>query len=119
VSCCFDTEMPLLEEDIERIEGLGFNESSFAVASDGFKVLKNKNGRCVFHDGEKCTIYSNRPAGCKLYPVIFDEDLNRAVKDRLCPYRTEFELSTEKKRDLLIVYRGLITERGTRMNPNP
>ncbi|MDA4111385.1 MAG: YkgJ family cysteine cluster protein [Thaumarchaeota archaeon] len=118
VICCFDTEMPLLEEDIQQIVGLGFKQDSFTVESDGFKVLKNRDGRCVFHDGKQCTIYANRPAGCRLYPVIFDENLNRAVKDHLCPYRAEFELSQDKKRDLSIAYRGLVTERDARITAN-
>ena len=101
--------MLLLEDDVQRIVSLGFKEGSFAVESDGFKVLRNSSnsnsiGRCVFHDGEQCTIYSNRPAGCRLYPIIFDEDLNHPVKDGLCPYRDEFDLSLKAKRELSDVY---------------
>ena len=104
--------MLLLEDDVKRIAGLGFKESSFAVESDGFKMLKNSSsGRCVFHDGKKCEIYANRPAGCKLYPIIFDEDLNHPVKDGLCPYRDEFQLSSKAKRELSDVYLKLIDER--------
>ena len=104
--------MLLLEDDVKRIVGLGFKESSFAVESDGFKMLRNSSGgRCVFHDGKKCTIYSSRPAGCKLYPIIFDEDLNHPVKDGLCPYRDEFDLSLKAKRELSEVYLSLIDER--------
>jgi uncharacterized protein len=103
--------MLLLEDDLQRIAGLGFEESFFAIESEGFKMLRNSSkGRCVFHDGEKCTIYSNRPAGCRLYPVIFDEGKNRPVKDRLCPYRDEFDLSIKKKRELSEVYLKLIEE---------
>lgn len=112
MSCCYETEMLLLEEDVERIVALGYKESYFAVESDGFKMLRNSSsGRCVFHDGKKCTIYSNRPAGCRLYPIIFDEDLNHAVKDRLCPYRDEFDVSLKTKRELSDVYLKLIDER--------
>ena len=97
--------MLLTEEDVKRIAGLGFKEQFFATGSDGFKVLKNSNqGRCVFHDGKQCTIYENRPAGCKLYPVIFDEDLNLPVKDHLCPFRDEFDISSKVKQESI---RGL------------
>ena len=41
VKCCYGTEMPLLDADVKRIEGLGFEESYFATSSDGFKILKN------------------------------------------------------------------------------
>jgi Fe-S-cluster containining protein len=105
--------MLLLDEDVQRIVDLGFEESYFARASsDGFKMLKNSSaGRCVFHDGKKCAIYSNRPAGCKLYPVIFDENLNRPVKDRLCPFRAEFDITLEAKQELTELYLKLTGER--------
>jgi Fe-S-cluster containining protein len=103
--------MILSEDDVQRIVNLGFKEGSFMVESDGFKVLRNSSGRCVFHDGKQCTIYSNRPAGCRLYPIIFDEDLNRPVKDRLCPYADEFDLSLKAKRELSDIHLKLIEER--------
>jgi Fe-S-cluster containining protein len=104
--------MFLLDEDIKRITALGYVEDFFDETQEGFKVLKNsKEGRCVFHDGTKCTIYENRPKGCKLYPIIFDIDYKKAVKDSFCPYRDEFRLSPEAKHELSILYPQLLTER--------
>lgn len=115
VSCCYKTEMMLLDEDVRRIKELGYEESFFALSSDGFKILKNSPaGRCVFHDGKQCTIYENRPKGCKLYPVIYDEDLKLAMKDIDCPYRNEFNLSRRSKKELSSVYSLLITEKSER-----
>jgi uncharacterized protein len=113
VTCCYDTEMLLLDEDVQRIVDLGFEESYFArTSSDGFKMLKNSSqGRCVFHDGKLCAIYTNRPAGCKLYPVIFDENLNRPVKDKLCPFSVEFELTLQARQELTDAYLRLMDER--------
>jgi Fe-S-cluster containining protein len=112
VACCYHTEMLLLDEDVRRIIGLGFEKSYFVTSSDGFKMLKNSSeGRCVFHDGKLCTIYANRPSGCKLYPVIFNENLNRPVKDRLCPYSPEFDLTLEAKQELTDVYLRLMEEK--------
>lgn len=107
--------MLLLEEDIKRITGLGYKEHFFAETREGFKVLRNsKAGRCVFHDGAKCTIYKNRPKGCELYPIIFDIDHNLPVKDTFCPYRDEFSLLPEAKEELSIIYSQLLTERTQR-----
>ncbi len=111
--------MLLLDEDVNRIVSLGFAESFFASGPDGFKILKNSTeGRCVFHDGNRCTIYENRPAGCKLYPVIFDEDRGSAVKDDLCPYRSEFRISSKSKEKLSSVYSKLMNERLLRIGKN-
>lgn len=107
--------MLLLEADAQRIVGLGFEEGSFAFESDGFKMLRNGNsGSCVFHDGKQCMIYSNRPSGCKLYPIIFNEGLNHPMKDGLCPYRDEFDLSLKARRELSDVYHRLVDERRRR-----
>lgn len=102
-----------MDEDVERIIGLGYEEKFFAAKSQGFKVLRNnREGMCVFHDGTKCTIYENRPKGCKLYPIIFNEDSMSAVKDELCPYSEEFRLSLKAKRELSDdVYPRLLAER--------
>jgi uncharacterized protein len=111
--------MMLLDEDVSRIKELGYEESDFATWSDGFRILKNsREDRCVFHDGKQCTIYENRPAGCKLYPVIYDEDLKLAMKDIDCPYRNEFNLSRKCKRELSSVYSRLITEKRERSDQN-
>ena len=115
-SCCYDTEMMLLEEDIERIVGLGYKEDLFAAGLDQFKVLRNSSaGRCVFHDGKGCTIYENRPKGCKLYPVVYDEDLSLPVRDVSCPYRNEFRITSKAKKELPEIYRNLISERRNRL----
>ncbi len=108
--------MLLLDEDVKRIAALGYKEEFFANGAEGFKVLKNSRaGRCVFHDGAKCTIYENRPKGCKLYPIIFDENSMSAVKDDLCPYRNEFALSAKAKKELSEVYPQLLNERFARI----
>lgn len=93
IQCCLETEMPLSKEDIERIKGLGFGYNSFVVSRDGWLQLKNYDGRCVFNDGKQCLIYENRPEGCKLYPIIFDEGRNCATLDKDCPHRDEFKMS--------------------------
>jgi len=97
VKCCIETEMPLTEEDIRRISGLGYKVEEFSVR-DGEKFrLKNKFGRCVFLTDEGCKIYAFRPEGCRLYPLVFDDSLKKPVLDELCPYREEFGI---KRSDL-------------------
>lgn len=107
--------MMLLEEDVTRIRELGYDEPFFVRSVEGFKILKNSSaGRCVFHDGKQCTIYENRPAGCKLYPIIYDEEMMLAVRDDLCPFRNEFRVSRRTKRELSNVYSKLIDEKSNR-----
>ena len=103
--------MFLLKDDIQHLISLGFKEDFFTVEYNGFKSLSNKKGRCVFHDGKECTIYPNRPLGCKLYPVIFDVDLKRPVMDRLCPFREEFSFPFKVRQESSKLYLKLIGEK--------
>lgn len=109
--------MLLLDEDVERISDLGYDRNFFSsVTLKGFKVLKNsREGRCVFHDGTNCTIYENRPKGCALYPIVFNEDSMSAVKNYSCPFRDEFFLSWKAKKQLPNVYERLLRESADRI----
>ena len=110
VSCCFGTNMALSEEDMRRIESLGHQRESFAVEFKGLMVLRNAHHRCVFHDGSHCTIYEERPTGCRLYPVVFDESSGRATMDRLCPFWDEFPITPESSRESRELHHLLLTE---------
>ena len=88
-SCCLNTEMMLTEADIKRIESLGYE--GFYVEKDGFLVLRNVNGRCIFlGDDGLCRIYENRPEGCRYYPFVFDISSETVIRDSDCPYSNEF-----------------------------
>jgi predicted GIY-YIG superfamily endonuclease/Fe-S-cluster containining protein len=90
IRCCLETEMALSNRDIERIKNMGFDEDFFVIKRGRWLQLRNEDGRCVFHDGELCTIYEHRPEGCRLYPLIHNG--NRVVLDKECPYKDEFEI---------------------------
>jgi len=96
--------MPLTDRDIRRIQGLGYKVGDFAVGTSGKWRLKNKNGRCVFLSEGGCGIYPYRPEGCRLYPLVYNEEEGEAGLDEFCPYRHEFmvrESDIEKLKALL------------------
>jgi len=87
--CCLETRMPLSNLDLKRILKLGYRLEYFTLKTKGGWSLKNNSGRCVFlRDG--CGIYPNRPQGCRLYPLVYDENLRKAVIDSICSYGYEF-----------------------------
>jgi Fe-S-cluster containining protein len=92
--CCNATEMPLTAADVGRIRGLGFEERYFVDPDDGWLRLRNTGeGRCFFlHEGA-CSIYPYRPEGCTLYPLVFDLDGGRAVRDPDCPHGEEWPVT--------------------------
>ncbi len=85
--CCKETEMLLSAEDIERLERIGYERGFFAQCDpQGYFTLRNRRGNCFFYDDAKhvCKVRSSRPLGCRIYPVIYDED-NGIVVDSICP----------------------------------
>lgn len=96
--CCTDTEMLLSKRDITRLVKKGFSESYFVnYDHEGYAQLKNLEGYCVFYDRAKrhCNVYVDRPSGCRVYPVILDED-EGIVLDEICETRETITL--EEKR---------------------
>lgn len=78
--------MLLCAEDIARMEKKGYKKDSFVrFDKDGYALLRNRQGCCVFHNkkARQCNIYASRPSGCRIYPVILDED-NGIVIDEIC-----------------------------------
>jgi Fe-S-cluster containining protein len=89
-ACCEETEMLLSNEDIERLQRKGYNREFFVrIDEEGYAVLRNQNGYCVFFDSENrvCRERANRPSGCRIYPVIQDENKGIIV-DSTCPAQT-------------------------------
>lgn len=83
--CCKETEMLLSTEDIERLERKGYRKDSFVQFNEGYPTLRNLQNHCVFYEVEnhRCKVYHSRPLGCRLYPVILDEQKGIVV-DEIC-----------------------------------
>ncbi len=101
--CCTETEMLLSKKDIKRLEDRGYSQNQFVrYDTHGYATLKNREGYCVFYDLTKrqCSEYENRPSGCRVYPVIVDEEKG-IVLDTICESRntiTEQEKHLKGKR---------------------
>jgi hypothetical protein len=96
--CCTETEMLLCKKDIKCLEKRGFGQRQFVnFDKNGYAVLKNRNGYCVFYDlkNRKCSVYEDRPAGCRVYPVILDEEMG-IILDDICHSRNTITLEEKK-----------------------
>jgi Fe-S-cluster containining protein len=57
----------------------------FYTKREGFYRLININGKCVFlGPRNECVVYEDRPAGCRVYPLVYDEEKG-IVLDEECP----------------------------------
>ncbi len=92
--------MLLSAKDIERLERKGSDRDFFVRFNpEGYAVLRNYGGYCVFYDAEKrrCKVRAHRPLGCRIYPVIYDEDKGIIV-DPICPSRGSVSEKQKAKR---------------------
>jgi Fe-S-cluster containining protein len=107
VKCCIETRMPLTRFDIDRISEQGYKIKDFVVKRRRECQLKNVNGRCVFLGDDGCKIYSFRPEGCRLYPLVYDEDDGKGVMHDFCPYGHEFKVSRDDIEKLNVLIKEL------------
>jgi len=93
--------MLLSKADIERLEEIGYERQGFVrYDREGLAKLRNCRDYCVFYDVEthRCKVYRHRPLGCRIYPVIYGEEIGIIVDD-ICPMKnTVTEVELEKKR---------------------
>lgn len=91
--------MPLTEADIARIEEHGFQRAHFSDLDDeNVPQLRNTGEHCVFlNDKGLCGIYEFRPEGCRLYPLVWDRDAGRVVRDDFCPFNQEFTITPQQE----------------------
>jgi len=100
VACCIETRMPLTDEDITRIIEHGYSFPDFVVERENEFYLRNRSGKCFFLETTGCEIYSFRPEGCRLYPLVYNERLEEAVLDDFCPFGDWFEVCASDVRRL-------------------
>lgn len=103
--CCTETEMLLSNKDIKRLENRGFSQNQFVnYDMQGYAQLKNCDGYCIFYDrkNRKCSVYSARPAGCKVYPVILDEETG-IILDDICQSRKSIKQSEKNLKGKCVI----------------
>jgi len=106
--------MWLSRADIERLERAGYRREDFVrFNGQGFAQLRNRDGYCFFYDMalHRCRAYRDRPLGCRIYPVVYNEDEGVIVHD-LCPMKetvSNREME-QKSRQLLKLLRTIFKE---------
>lgn len=110
--------MELLNSDVRRLTALGFKPEEFISIYKRIPRLKNVNGFCYFYDRDRreCKIYSKRPLGCRIYPVIYIEGDGPSI-DKLCPmwHTVSYEEFKVKARILRNILKRLNEERRNRL----
>jgi len=78
--------MELSSNDIRKLVEAGYRPDEFAVMDGCVTRLRNVDGWCYFysHADKKCRVYTNRPLGCFLYPVVYLVN-EGVIIDELCP----------------------------------
>lgn len=121
-ACCYETEMPITEEDARRLEARGHKREDFAEADgDGILTLRNIDNadpagkrHCYFLRSDLCSVYEARPAGCRIYPFVLDASATRVVRDEDCPHRREFAQDAGAGRRLRVLWGAIGAEAAKR-----
>jgi Fe-S-cluster containining protein len=103
--CCEKTEMLLSNADVERLKKAGYGVQKFVrYDRQGFAKLRNRHGLCVFYDSENCLcrIYTRRPLGCRVYPVIYSEK-EGVIVDELCPMKNTISRMELKRKGKQVI----------------
>lgn len=108
-ACCHDTQMPLTEADVARLEALGHRREEFTRPSTdgrGWPQLRTREADaegaprpCFFLRDGRCSVYEHRPEGCRVYPFVLTED-GKLARDEDCPHRDEFPHDPSARRRL-------------------
>jgi Fe-S-cluster containining protein len=74
LNCCRHKRIQLNPYEVARLarnRGLKTSEFSAAFTESGAGIVlaKTESGTCVFLGGEGCTVHSDRPLVCRLYPL--------------------------------------------------
>jgi len=109
--CCFETEMPLSEEDITRLEGLGYKREDFSIQINGIRRLRNVSGRCFFlSEDNRCRVYGERPEGCRLYPAVLNPDTMEVEVDDACPKAETVVIEDDVRQALAALFRKIYSK---------
>jgi len=90
--CCHDREIVLTHHDIDRLLTMGHYEQTFARPSrwgHNLKELIFFQGECIFLQKGKCSVYSNRPTACRIFPMTMGE--SGMEIDPSCPHGQVFK----------------------------
>lgn len=110
-NCCISREsygyVYLSKKDILRLSKFKNLKSNiflnlFCEQTNGFTHLKekNKNGKCLFLNKKKCSVYSARPTQCRTWP-FWSENMNAKTWDqdisKFCPGVGKGKIISPKK----------------------
>lgn len=104
--------MSLTHQDINQITKAGYQPAACIIHKEGEWRLANQQepGPCVFLNDKKCQIYDIRPVGCRIYPLVFNEERRQAIIDSLCPFRNEFQVTDVDRENLFTLIKQLDNE---------
>jgi Fe-S-cluster containining protein len=85
--------MTLTEEDVRRIDALGYQDWYFY--NHGYLQMRNVDGKCFFLRDGFCEIHANKPIGCQLYPMVLDIDEWEVVMHDFCRFTDHFNFDRQ------------------------
>lgn len=102
--------MLLTNADAERLPSEGYEQV------DGYVQLRTQDAPgnpCFFLENGRCSVYDDRPEGCRLYPAVTDGETVFLDAEH-CPHTAEFPLPRATQDAVLRLAARLEQERAKR-----
>ena len=96
--CCQLGGIVATKEEVEAIQDQGYPNHFTQLSDDVFGTTWRENGVCRYFTENKCSIYSLRPLGCRMFPVV--QTMSGDIIVIECPLASQLpedELMTRKK----------------------
>ena len=91
--CCIEADVPLLQEDIDRLTAMGYYDVYFCEDYNGAKFIRKLDGKCIFFQNGKCEVYEKRPKRCRHPQITYDEKTKSVLILESCKYKSSYEMT--------------------------
>jgi Fe-S-cluster containining protein len=95
--CCKLGGIVATRNEVEAIVAEGFPDHFIQLANGVYGTEWGIDGTCPYFESGKCLIYSVRPTGCRMFPVVENSGTEIVlVECPLAPFLSEEELEERK-----------------------
>lgn len=117
--CCIEADVPLLQEDIDRLTAHGYYDVYFSEYYKGAKFIRKLDGKCIFFKGGSCEVYDYRPNRCRCPQIAFDDKTQQILVLESCLFKSRYVMSQSDINFMEQFIQTLIKEMELRISYNP
>lgn len=117
--CCIEADVPLLQEDINRLIMTGYYDVYFAEENNGAMFIRKVDGKCIFFKNGQCEVWDLRPKRCRCPQLTYDDKTESVVVLNECKFKDKYRMKPADLEFMENFIKQLIKEIEKRINYNP